>query len=312
MSEDESLKLPNSVSVLPSDRLEQPFGQTAQDRAYITKFLIQVTLPHRQPTGNPEAWQRRNGNYSLTIRPGLIETKDGFKKLGYPSGSIPRLILLWLNSEAVRKGERKIHLGNSLPGFMKAIGLNPNNGSIKSLRSDRKRLHTQMNNLFHSQIRFGYVDPNRYAWKDLSVTSQGDIWWDFYSDGTYLFDSWVELGEHFYDALLQAPVPLSLNALQSLKSSSLSLDLYAWTVYAAYTASKRGEPFTITWKKLHENLGADYARVRDFRKRATSALKKVLKVYPELRLEEDGDVLKIRASLTPIRPKIRQISTNLS
>lgn len=275
------------------------------DQAYLTKLLIQVTLPHRQPSGDPDIWERRNGAYTLSIRPGYTRTPEGRKKLGYPAGSIPRLILLWMTREAMQKGERRLYLGNSLPAFMEAIGLNPNNGSINSVRSDRKRLHDQMTNLFRSQIWFDYLDDDRTAWQDLSVTSRGEIWWDFYSDGAYLFDSWVDLGEHFYDALLKAPVPLKMSALQNLKNSSLSLDLYAWSAYSAYTASKRGEPFRITWGKLHENLGADYARACDFKKKAVKSFQKILKEYPELRLEDQGDTLLVHSSLTPVRPRIR-------
>ena len=278
--------------------------QDTEDRAYMTKFLIQVTLPHRQPSGDPEVWFRKNGNYSLMIRPGFVSTKDGFRRLGYPSGSIPRLLMLWLTREAVRKRDRRIQLGTSLPGFMQAIGLNPNNGSHKSLRSDRKRLHDQMTNLFQSQIRFDFQDEHSHAWKDLSVTSKGEVWWDFHSDMTYLFDSWIELGEYFYEAMIAAPVPLSMTALQALKNSSLSLDLYAWCVYATYTASKRGEPFEIRWARLHQNLGADYNRVRAFKAKAIASLQAIQKVYPELRLEEDEIGLRIRSSFTPIRPQV--------
>ena len=186
----------SDVTVLSDGKkFASPFQ--GDDRAFITKFLVQVTLPHRQPRGNPEAWQRRNGNFSLTIRPGLIQSKSGYERLGYPSGSIPRLLLLWMTREVLRKRSRRIQLGHSLPSFMEKLGLNPHNGSLRSIRSDRKRLQTQMNNLFRSQIMFGYVDPDRQAWRDLSVTTQGEIWWDFYSDGLVLFDSWVELGEHF-------------------------------------------------------------------------------------------------------------------
>jgi hypothetical protein len=124
----------------------------------------------------------------------------------------------------------------------------------------------------------------------------------------FLFDSWVELGEHFFESLQEAPVPLCMTALQELKNSSLSLDLYAWSAYAAFTASKRGEPFRITWKRLHESLGAEYARVRDFKRKATSALKKVAKVYPELRIEDDGDILLVRSSFTPVRPLVHSVS----
>lgn len=290
---------------LPPAELHDPFQPAPEDRAYMTKFLIQVTLPHRQPSGDPIAWSRRNGSFSLMIRPGIITLADGsLQQRPYPSGSIPRLLLLWITREVVLRGERRLQLGTSLPCFMKSIGLNPDNGSLRSIRSDRKRLHDQMTNLFQSQIRFAFQDERCYAWQDLSVTSRGQIWWDFYSDEGCLFDSWIDLGEHFYEALLQAPVPMSMRALRELKNSSLSLDLYAWSVYATFTASKRGEPFRISWARLHQNLGADYQRVRKFKEKAVLSLKSIAKVYPELRLEEDEAGLTVRSSTTPVKPRI--------
>ena len=277
------------------------------DQAYLTKYLVQVTLPHRQPTDSPDFWERKNGRYSICITPGSLNVNGVRRKLGYPAGAIPRLILLWMNREVVRHGERKLCLGNSLSVFMENIGLNSRNGSLKSARSDRKRLHEQMMNLFRSQIEFSLSESNHTAWKDFNVAPQGEVWWDFYSEGEYLFDSWIELGEHFYQALLQGPVPLSTQALRELKGSSLELDLYSWAVYATYIAMTRREPFRITWTRLHHNLGADYARERDFKRKATAALKKISTVYPDLRLDEEGDNLIVKPSLTPIKPRIRSL-----
>ena len=163
-----------------------------------------------------------------------------------------------------------------------------------------------MQNLFKSQIEFSLDTENSSAWQDFKVTTKGEVWWDFYSDGDYLFDSWVELGEHFFEALLKGPVPLSTRALRELKNSSLALDLYSWSAYATFTAMKRGEPFRITWAKLHQNLGADYSRVRDFKKWASLALEKVVEVYPELRLEERGDELWVKPSFPSVKQRTRR------
>ena len=238
----------NSMHRLGPSRQQQLFKPDG-DQAYLTKFLVQVTLPHRQPRNSPDFWERKNGKYSICITPGTTVVNNVRKRLGYPAGSIPRLILFWMNREVVRRGEKKLCLGNSLSVFMETIGLNPRNGSLNSARSDRKRLHTQMMNLFRSQIEFSLSNDTRTAWKDFKVAAQGEVWWDFYSDGEYLFDSWIELGEHFYDALLEGPVPLSTNALRELKGSSLELDLYSWSVYATFNAMKRCEPFRISWNR---------------------------------------------------------------
>jgi hypothetical protein len=68
--------------------------------------LVTTTFPHRQPKGNPEAWTRRNGRATLTIRPGWDDKNN--KRLPYPAGAIPRLLIVHLCREAKRadaKGE---------------------------------------------------------------------------------------------------------------------------------------------------------------------------------------------------------------
>ena len=87
-----------------------------RDRAFLAQQLIQATLPHRNPRGNPPIWTRKNGNLTLSIQPGYaLNEKTGKKDcLGYPSGSIPRLLLYWLNTEVVRTKNRRIELGDNV------------------------------------------------------------------------------------------------------------------------------------------------------------------------------------------------------
>jgi len=71
-------------------------------------------------------WTRRNGDVTLAIQPG-INIRTG-KSYGYPYGTIPRLLLFWITTEAVRIRSRRLELGNSLNGFMAELGLNPDTG----------------------------------------------------------------------------------------------------------------------------------------------------------------------------------------
>src|SRR5690349_17189436 len=97
------------------------------------------TLPHSDP-GKVEAWSRTNGNLTLTIRPGWDYKRR--RSYGYPYGIIPRLLLFWITTEAVRTGNRRLYLGNSLAAFMRELGLNPATGG--GPRSDAQRLRDQM------------------------------------------------------------------------------------------------------------------------------------------------------------------------
>jgi hypothetical protein len=70
------------------------------DKTFAPRLLAITTFPHQQPKDNPEAWTRRNGRALLTVRPGWDAKKR--KRLPYPSGSIPRLLTVYLCREAKR------------------------------------------------------------------------------------------------------------------------------------------------------------------------------------------------------------------
>ena len=50
----------------------------------------------------------------------------GINKLPY--GNLPRLLLAWVSTEAVRTQSRELVLGRSLSEFMRALGLEPVSG----------------------------------------------------------------------------------------------------------------------------------------------------------------------------------------
>src|SRR5438874_151511 len=62
--------------------------------AYMAKHLVQVTLPHSDP-GDIQAWTRTNGDLTLVITRSNLDIRSG-KLIGYPYGTIPRLLLYWL------------------------------------------------------------------------------------------------------------------------------------------------------------------------------------------------------------------------
>jgi hypothetical protein len=72
---------------------------THEDMAFLAREFILCTLPHRNP-GDVPAWSRANGNLTLTIRPGWNHDKK--VAYGYPYGTIPRLLLVWIVTEPRR------------------------------------------------------------------------------------------------------------------------------------------------------------------------------------------------------------------
>lgn len=267
---------------------------TERDAAYMARELVQCTLPHRDPGDDKPAWTRRNGNLTLAIQPGY-NIRAG-KSFGYPYGTIPRLLLFWITTEAIRKQSRRLELGHNLSMFMHDLGLNPDNGTGK--RSDARRLREQMQKLFQARISFqrdltravktkqGTIEQQRGgAWLNMEVAPKGELWWDTKDpEQPTLWGSWIELGEDFYRAITAAPVPVDVRALKALKRSPLALDLYAWLTHESFRAHQSGQQRFVSWPLLMEQMGAEYKETRNFQSKVRAALRKVQAVYPDLKL----------------------------
>jgi hypothetical protein len=252
------------------------------EAAFIARQLVQATLPHKNP-GDVPLWSRTNGNLTLTIQPG----HEKGKLTGYPYGTIPRLLLFWITTEAVRTENPRLELGNTLASFMRELGLDPGRGGK---RSDAKRLRDQMQRLFKATISFEQERAEKgrkgTAWLDMKVAPEGVLWWDEKEpEQGALWGSWIKLSEQFFNAITAAPVPVDMRALKALKHSPLALDLYAWSSYTAFRTQETGQSRFVAWKWLHEQIGAEYHDMKEFAKSARAALRKVQAVYPGLGLE---------------------------
>lgn len=290
----------------------------ATEAAFMARQLVQCTLPHTNP-GKIEAWTRRSGDLTLILQAGWDEEKNC--SMGYPYGSIPRLLLFWIVTEAIRTKARRLILGRSLAQFMREVGLDPNTGRGK--RGDAKRLRDQMDRLFSCRISFKLRIQNTGGegkrWLNMEVAPEGEyfpkrpdkvasegeyFWWDpKRPDQLTLMENWVELGEKFYQAIIAAPVPVDMRALRALKRSPLALDLYAWSTYRTYIVSRKGQAQFIAWELLMQQLGTDYTEAKDFKKYASAALRKVQAVYPALTITRVKGGLKIHPSRPAIAPR---------
>lgn len=276
------------------------------ESAFMARQLVQATLPHKNP-GNIPAWSRKNGNLTLTIRPGW-NLKDE-KSIGYPYGTLPRLLLFWITTEAVRTNNPKIELGRSLSSFMEKLGLDSSRGGK---RSDSKRLKEQMIRLFRATISFEQSLNGRDSWIDMQVAPKGMLCWDERFPGQEaLWESYIQLGDDFFKAITASPVPVDMRALRVLKNSPLALDLYAWATYTAYQTQKTGKERSISWSQLHEQFGSEYKKLEEFSRKAWQALLKIQIVYPELNVERVRGgilVLSSKPSITIKSKNIKQCS----
>ena len=267
-------------------------------RSFFARQLVQCTLPHSNP-GEVPIWERVNGDLKLSIRP-YFSTDRGFL---YPYGTLPRVFLSWLVTEAVRTKSRRIHLGQSFSDFIRLLGLNPSNGGK---RSDTVRLRDQLERLLRATISFEQTTPGskRKSWVDMQIAPKAVVWWDSAdaksAQGT-LFESYIMLSEDFFEAITAAPVPVDLRALRGLRSSSLALDLYTLLAYETWRASETRTARTIPWTGLKEQIGSEYKSLKRFKEKVREAIPKIERVFLGLRVSTSENGLCISPG-TPAIP----------
>lgn len=236
---------------------------------YVARITVQATLPHTDPKAS--VFQRTNGQL-LTLT--LMTPPD----VGLPYGSMPRVLLAWMTTEAVRTRNRELHLGHSLQEFLDKLGLNRGGGP----RGDITRLRNQMNRLLSCAINVRYSDPRRDGLRNALIAEEADLWWDpRRPHERVLWGSTIVLYEKFFSEVVTHPVPVDLAVLRRLRRSPLALDVYSWLTWRMSFLRKQTP---IPWEHLEDQFGANYARPLDFRKGFRKALAEVLRHY-EARVE---------------------------
>jgi len=277
---------PQTIDALINQALaiEDEQAQEAGALGFMARAMVQATLPHSKAAGNE--FTRINGNYRLSIMaPSAI---------GLPYGTIPRLLLAWVTTEAVKTKSRELELGNSLSGFMAELDMMPTGGRWGSIT----RLKDQSRRLFASSITAVYESGPGFAVINQAVADRAQFWWDNkHPEQAGLWKSTVTLSENFFNEVIDRPVPIDMRAIRALKKSPLALDIYTWLTYRmSYLKS----PTVVSWAGVAMMLGSSYAELRDFKKYFLRELRKVLLVYPNANVEVLPDGLRIKPSLTHI------------
>ena len=260
------------------------------DRGFMGRTMALCSLPRANP-GNSKEYKRVNGPYTLYM------TAGGGNKL--PFGNLPRLLLAWLCTEAVRTGSRVLILGSSLSDFMDKLGMAPVGGA-------RTRLRNQMDRLFNAHVSLIYEDENGRVTVNSLIADSTAFWWNPQRPNQpSLWESKIELSEKFFNEIIRHPVPLDMNTLKALKRSPLGLDLYLWLVYRTFSLRA---PQRLTWRQIYRQFGAHPAKASDnntvqaFRYKVLRELKKIKLAWPELNYTTAPGVLILLPSTPTIAP----------
>src|ERR1700722_10015226 len=97
-----------------------------------------TALPHRNT--KETIWQRtggQNGEIKLHVESGYGPDKQ---PLGLAYGSVPRLILIHLSTEAVANNSRVVELGSSMRAFLRRMGVAPGGRSFAAVREQAMKI----------------------------------------------------------------------------------------------------------------------------------------------------------------------------
>lgn len=253
---------------------------------YMARALIQATLPHSDP-GQPY-FTRTNFNGQLKFN--IVSTPD----IGVPYGSIPRVLLAWLQQQAVLQQSPEISLGRSQNEFLERLGMHKNG-------RDAARIKEQSRRLFTSMISITGEKAHEFGFKNIQIAEEGVLLWNpRRPDEPTLWDSTIKLSTPFFKEATEHAVPIDMRVLDHLKRSPMAMDIYIWLVYRLFLPLSR--PMMIPWESLMAQLGAEYSDIADFRKKFQLRLKEVLLFYPEANVLPTKDGLLLKTSPPHIPP----------
>jgi len=271
-------------------------GDEDSSIGYLYSGWCQAALPHRRLPDN-QGWQVTGERVRLIVEPGMRGSDNGIPQpVGVPYGSRARLILIYLQSEALKTGSREVILGTSLRNWMGRMGIPIGGSNLQIVREQTERIS-------RCRLTFEVRQGNRLGMANQSITDT-TIFLEVDQLGqNSLFAQKARLSEQFYEGLRKHPVPLEEAAIGALSNNSMALDIYAWLAYRLHSLSK---PTPISWRAVKGQFGGGYGRMNNFRARFLPNLQLALAVYPDAQVTEDdkGTGLILHPSRPPVAPKL--------
>ncbi len=238
-----------------------------------------TSLPHKRM--EEAFWRRQGHRTTLLVESG--RDREG-SLIGVPYGSIARLILLYLQTEAVRTDSPEVELGRSMKNWMVRMSLSAGGKTYQLVAEQARRISgcrlTFFTDLANAEVRSnGAFVQSSISMAGLADEQQPTLWQDR-----------VRLDDGFWRSLREHPVPVREEALRAIGAKSLAIDVYIWLAYRLHSLAK---PAPVTWSALHAQFGAGFRLVRQIKPTFLEALQLALAVYPEARvdIEKEGIVL---------------------
>jgi hypothetical protein len=243
-----------------------------------------TALPHKAV---PETvWIRQGGNIKLRVESGT-DAED--RSVGLPFGAIARIILLYLQTEAVKTRSREVELGRSMNHWLNIMGIDNGGKTYRLVREQSRRLSLCRLTFYRIMDEATMVTNGSFV-RDAILPTQDN-------DQFPLWREVVRLDEGFYQSLIEHPLPVRETAIREIGHRSMALDVYIWLAYRLHRLAK---PTMITWKALYDQFGGGFQQVRQFRAKFKEPLTLALAAYPEATVDIEEAGVRLHPSAPPV------------
>jgi Plasmid encoded RepA protein len=254
----------------------------------------QAALPHRRLPDDKE-WQIRSEHVNMVVAPGHRSSRFGdAEKIGVPYGSRARLILFYVQSEAIRTQGREISLGRSMNQWLVRMGVPVGGKSMISIKDQAERISRCSFTFDLKADKFSGIGRMNIFDKAI-FADLGD------GHGAAQFPQVAKLSEQFFEQLTAHPVPLDEAAVRAISNNSMALDLYAWLGYRLHAL--RGV-IPVSWTALKGQFGGGFDSMRHFRQTFGENLRLALAVYRDARVEPTDRGINLHPSKPPVAPRL--------
>jgi hypothetical protein len=246
-----------------------------------------TSLPHKRI--EDKVWERKGYLTTLLVESGLDRMRQ---PVGVPFGPLARMILLYLQTEAIRTGSPEVVLGRSMNAWMDRLGISRGGKSRTLVSEQAKRISACRLTFFTTRGAAELRQNGAFVRDAISLTGLLD------ADQPTLWQDRVRLDEGFWKSLRAHPVPVREEAIFAIGSRSIAIDIYIWLAYRLHSLT---EAAPVSWPAMYGQFGGGYALQRQFRPKFIDSLKLALAVYPEARVDilDEGLVLHPSAPAVP-------------
>jgi Plasmid encoded RepA protein len=262
---------------------------------FVYSGWAQCALPHRR-LADDQPWELTVEKIRLVVEPGRRpKGGDGpLEFLGVPFGSHARLILLYLQTEALRTGSREVELGHSLRDWLGRIGVSVGGRTGKLVKDQAERI-SRCRLTFHIQGGKGTGLINQ------SIVDRALFIEDESEGQSRLSLETAKLSEGFFEQLRKHPIPLEEAAIKAINNNPAALDCYIWLAYRLHVLTA---PKLVTWKALKGQFGAAYREAYHFKNKWTQTLAMACAVYPDAKVDVVDEGIILKPSRPPVTPRL--------